>query len=148
MEDKKVKHFQYAHIRVPLYKHPGVTLLEIFIPLWILGLINIFVFFQQNVMADKMATIATVALAYVAFIPTINATVPNTPEIKLIDILIYMNILTTILTMIDSVITLRTKDASYVFQWQTNGWFWATVAIDLFSVIIIIILFILHKTLW
>ena len=46
MEDKKVKHFQYAHIRVPLYKHPGVTLLEIFIPLWILGLINIFVFFQ------------------------------------------------------------------------------------------------------
>ena len=148
MEDKKVKHYQYAHIRVPLYKHPGVTLLEIFIPLWILGLINIFVFFQQNVMADKMATIATVALAYVAFIPTINATVPNTPEIKLIDILIYMNILTTILTMIDSVITLRTKDASYVFQWQTNGWFWATVAIDLFSVIIIIILFILHKTLW
>ena len=46
MEDKKHKHFQYTHFRIPLYKHPGVNLLEIFIPLWILGLINIFVFFQ------------------------------------------------------------------------------------------------------
>lgn len=59
-----------------------------------------------------------------------------------------MNILTTILTMIDSVITLRTKDVSYVFEWQTNGWFWATVAIDALSVVVIIILFIVHKALW
>ena len=79
MEERKHKHFQYVHFRIPLYKHPGVNLFEIFIPLWILGLINLFVFFQENVLADKMATIATVALAYVAFIPTINATVPNTP---------------------------------------------------------------------
>lgn len=95
-----------------------------------------------------MATIATVTLAYVAFIPTINATVPNTPEIKLIDLLVYLNILTTIFTMIDSVITARTKDAAYVFEWQSNGWFWTTVVLNLISVVVIIVLFIVHKVFW
>ena len=46
MEDKKLKHFQYTHFRIPLYKHPGVNLFEIFVPLWILSFINLVVFFQ------------------------------------------------------------------------------------------------------
>ena len=87
-----------------------------------------------------MATIATVTLAYVAFIPTINATVPNTPEIKLVDILVYLQILTTILTMIDSLITARTKDATYIFEWQSNGWFWVTVIISGLVVITVVCL--------
>ena len=35
-----------------------------------------------------------------------------------------------------------------MFEWQTNGWFWATVIIDLITVIIIVVLFIVHKALW
>jgi hypothetical protein len=43
---KKLKHFQYVHFRVPLFKHPGVNLFYIFVPMWILGSINLLVFFQ------------------------------------------------------------------------------------------------------
>ena len=95
-----------------------------------------------------MATIATVTLAYVAFIPTINATVPNTPEIKLVDVLVYLQILTTILTMVDSLITARTKDVGYIFEWQTNGWFWTTVVISSLVVVTVVVLFIVHKLVW
>ena len=147
-EDKKHKHFQYAHIRIPLYKHPGVNLFEIFVPLMILGFINILVFFQENILADKLAIIATATLAFIAFIPTINEAIPNTPEIKLMDILIYMEVLTTILTMIDSLITARTQTINYVFDYTSDGWFWSTVAINLITVIIVVTLFIIHKVWW
>ena len=69
---KKIKAFQYTHFRIPLYKHPGLDLFQIFVPLWILGLINLIVFFQENILADKMAIISTVTLAFIAFVPTIN----------------------------------------------------------------------------
>ena len=45
-KEKKIKHFQYVHFRIPLYKHPGAALLSIFIPIYVLGFINLVVFFQ------------------------------------------------------------------------------------------------------
>jgi hypothetical protein len=131
-----------------MYKHPGVNLFEIFVPLWILGFINIIVYFQANNLAEKLAIIATITLAFIAFIPTINETVPSTPEIKLIDILIYLEVLTTILTIIDSLITARIETVDFVFDYSVNGWFIATVIINLIVVAIVIVLFAIHKFYW
>jgi hypothetical protein len=88
--ETKVKNFQYVHFRISLYKYPGVNLISIFVPLWILGIINLFIFFQERVLADRIAGIATLTLAFIAFIPTINDKIPQTPNIKLVEILVYM----------------------------------------------------------
>ena len=59
--------------------------MEIFIPLGILSAINLGIYYQDcNVLADKIASIATVTLALVAFIPTINDKIPPTKSFKLI----------------------------------------------------------------
>ena len=55
-----------------MYKYPATSLIQIFIPLWLLGFINMAVFFQEAGLADRIASIATLALAYIAFLPTIN----------------------------------------------------------------------------
>lgn len=133
---------------MPFYKHPGVNLIEIFIPIWILGFINVLVFFQANNLAEKLAIIATIALAFIAFFPTINESVPNTPEIKMIDILIYLEVLTTFLTMIDSLMTWNNLPDTYVFEYATNGWFFATVIINVLNVAVILVIYFIHKLSW
>lgn len=133
---------------MPFYKHPGVNLIEIFIPIWILGFINVLVFFQANDLAGKLAIIATIALAFIAFFPTINASVPNTPGIKMIDILIYLEVLTTFLSMIDSLITWNTLPGTYVFEYATNAWFIATVIINILCVIVVVVIYFIHKVSW
>lgn len=80
-EDKKIEHFQYAHFNIPLYKFPMVALATIFLPLWLLGLINLAIFFQDNNLADRIASIAALMIAFVALIPTIRAQIPPNPHI-------------------------------------------------------------------
>jgi len=41
-------------------------------PLWILGFINLFVFFQGDDLGGRISSIATLMLAYIAFLPQIN----------------------------------------------------------------------------
>jgi uncharacterized membrane protein YqjE len=57
---------------MPLYKHPLSTLTTVFIPLWILGLINLVIFFQSPELSGRLAAIATISLAFIALIPTIR----------------------------------------------------------------------------
>ena len=89
-KEEKIKNFQYAHFRIPLYKYPGASLVSIFVPLWVVGFINLLIFFQANDLGGRIASIATLTLAFIAFIPTINEQIPQTPYIKLIEILIYL----------------------------------------------------------
>jgi hypothetical protein len=74
-----------------------VSILTIFIPLWILGLVGLFIFFQEPGLGGRLATIAVLALAFVAFLPTINESIPQSPEVKLVDILILMHLAAIIL---------------------------------------------------
>jgi hypothetical protein len=89
-DNEKVKHFQYVHFRIPLYKYPGASLINIFLPLWVLGFINLLIFFQDIALSGRIGAIATLTLAFIAFIPTINDQIPQTPYIKGVEILVYM----------------------------------------------------------
>lgn len=82
--DKKIKNFQYVHFRIPLYQYPGANLVNIFVPLWVLGLINLFIFFQDPNLEGRVAVISTLTLAFIAFVPTINEKIPQTPNLKLV----------------------------------------------------------------
>lgn len=45
--EKKVKYFQYSHFIIPLYKYPGNSLATIFIPVFLLALVSLAIFFQE-----------------------------------------------------------------------------------------------------
>ena len=144
-----MKNYQYSHFRIPLYKYPVSSILEIFIPLWILAAINLGIYFQDcNVLADKIAGIATVTLALIAFIPTINEKIPQTSIVKLIEIIIYLQVFTTFLTLLDSVVVRKNNPAQYETNTATNGFFVITLLINICCVVIILGLLILHKFWW
>ena len=146
--DSKIKPFQYAHFRIPLYKHPGVGLFQIFGPLWFLAFVNIIIFFQGNNLGGKMAAIATIVVAFIAFVPSVNAAIPRTPYIKLIDILVYHQVVAPGLTIIDSLITARTQPTNFIFVWSNSGWFIATIIIEIIVAFVVIVLFAIHKLYW
>ena len=101
---KKPKHFQYGHFTIPLYKFPTVTIATIFLPLWLLGIINLGIFFQDNGLADRIASIAALMIAFVALIPTIRSEIPPSPSITFVEILVYIETLTSLLCLIHSLI--------------------------------------------
>lgn len=66
-----------------MYKHPYISLMTIFFPLWSLSLYNLFMFFQGNDLSMRISNGATLVLALFAFIPTIRDQLPDTPNILL-----------------------------------------------------------------
>ena len=67
-----------------MYKYPGSNLLSIFLPLWVLALINLTIYFQDISFAGRLAVIATITLAFIAFLPTINDKIPQSSVVKLV----------------------------------------------------------------
>lgn len=64
--------FNVANFDVPLFKDPSVAILTIFLPLLILGIINLGVFYQQPVLAKRITSIAALMVSIIALIPTIR----------------------------------------------------------------------------
>ena len=123
--------------------------MEIFIPLWVLSFINLAVYYQDsNVLSEKIASIATVTLAFVAFLPTINDRIPQTSMVKLVEIIVYLQIGTTFLTLIDALEKRKLDPAHYETVWSSNPYFMITLLINLICFIIVIALLILHKVWW
>lgn len=62
-----------------MYKYPLTTILSLFFPLVLLAIINLAIFFQSNDIAARIASIATIMVAYTAFLPTVRELIPTTP---------------------------------------------------------------------
>lgn len=144
----KLKPFQYAHFRIPMYKYPATSLIQIFIPLWLLGFINLAVFFQDAGLADRIASIATLALAYIAFLPTINESIPETPSILLVEILILIETICTVLTLVQSIRGRHNDYTATAYKWEEDGFFIAVIILNCITVAVVGILFFLHKIWW
>lgn len=80
----KAKYFQYTHFVIPLYKYPGNSLATIFIPLLLLALLSLGIFFQQNDLSNRISSIATMVLGYIALIPSIKEQLPPSSRITII----------------------------------------------------------------
>ena len=101
-DEKNLTYFQYAHFKIPVFQYPMNSVLVVFIPLWLLGLIGLFTFFQEQSFGGRLATIAVLVLAYVPLISTINEKFPPSPKIKLIEILIMAELFATVLLLVQS----------------------------------------------
>ena len=61
---------------IPLVKDPTTGLQSIYLPLLILGVLNLLIFIQGSDMGGRIGSVSVVALALFALIPTIISQVP------------------------------------------------------------------------
>lgn len=98
----KPKYSQYTHFVIPLYKYPGNSLMTIFIPLFLLSLLSLAIFFQPNDLSDRLGSIATMVLGYIALIPSIKEQLPPSSRITVIEIVIYISTLCCLFSLVES----------------------------------------------
>lgn len=72
----------------------------IFIPLWLLTLINLSVFFQNNDIKYRISNIAILLVAFAAFLPTIRSKIPPSQHVTLIEIITYTLLSTLVFCLI------------------------------------------------
>jgi len=65
-----------AHFVIPAYKYPGLPIITIFVPLLLLVIINLTIYFQSTDLGSRTVSIGTLVIAYVAFIPVIRGQIP------------------------------------------------------------------------
>lgn len=91
-DDKKIKNFQYASFEATIYKRPLASLFNIFFPLWGLALINLVIYFQSTNLAERIASIATLMVAFIALDDNIRIQIPPHPKVLFIEYLVYAEI--------------------------------------------------------
>lgn len=144
------KPFKYAIFKIPLYRFPVVDMMTIFIPLWLLGFISVYVFYQTTEIMNRIINVAALMIAYAAVQPIVRENLPDATSLTLVDLLIYMEILTNILFLARS-ISIRgyfDDDASAPDPSLTNsnydrwndGLFIASVALTIANVVIVAVL--------
>lgn len=72
IDHSRVKPFNYAHFEVPVYKVPDVAITTIFFPLWFLAILTLGIYFQDNGLADRIISLSSLMIAFVALIPVIR----------------------------------------------------------------------------
>ncbi len=93
----------YAHFTIPLYKYPVPTLSTIFLPIWILNLINIAIYFSAPDLSNRLSSVATLMIAYVALIPTVRSKIPANAAPTFVEILVYFQALISMLSVIQGI---------------------------------------------
>jgi hypothetical protein len=114
---KKVKYFQYMHFVVPLYKFPGNAWATIFIPMFMLSLLSIFIFLQTSTsIEEKLGSIATFVLGFIALIPNIKAELPQSQKISLSEIIVYLESMNCMLGLAEQVFGGPAKKKSTIWS--------------------------------
>jgi hypothetical protein len=121
-------------------------LATIFLPLWLLAIINLGIFFQDNTLSDRIASIAALMIAFVALIPTIRDQIPPNPRIVFIEILVYFETLTSLFALIHS-LDVR-KDEEFDLVWYESGLFMVSLFITLLTILIVLVMMCLHYFIW
>lgn len=103
-----------------MYRHPASIIITIFLPLLIISTLNLAVFFQDNSLAGRIAAIATILVAYVAFLPTIRERIPPTPEVTAMDIILVLLCTNGLLCLLRSLLDRAISPADYSYIWNED----------------------------
>ena len=80
----KIKTFEFGHFIINIYRNPNSVAGTILIPVGLLTIINLGIFFQSNSLAGRIENIAGLMFAYTAIIPVIRSQIPTNPGITFI----------------------------------------------------------------
>lgn len=101
---KSIIYFPKITYQLALYKNPLNMTINAYFPMFILALLGLMIFMQENDVADRIANISVILLAYIAFIPTVRSIIPPVAYFTLADALIFFNFLGTGMLMLETVI--------------------------------------------
>jgi len=111
-----------------------------------LAIINLGIFFQDNNLADRIASISALMIAFVALIPTIRDQIPPNPRIVFIEILVYCETLTSLFALIHSLDVRKTD--GFDLLWYESGLFMVSFIITLLTIAIVVVMMVLHYWVW
>lgn len=103
------KPYKYANFLIPVYKFPSVQILTIFLPLVLLSIINLGIFFQNYDLHDRIASISVLLIAFVALVPTLREELPPTNNIVFIEILVYVQTYASVIALAHSLTVMVQK---------------------------------------
>ena len=128
---------------IPLYRLPIVPLLTISLPIWILGWVSLAIFFQDFGLGDRIASIATVMIAYTQFFVIIRQQLPKTHKITFMETLINTSIIINIFCLIESVLKRGSGD-----EFELTAFFMIAFIFQILFVLIVIGLMMIHQFVW
>ena len=121
-------------------------MITIFIPFYFLALLCLGVFFTVNFMGTRSLSIFLLLMSYMAMVPGIRRTIPPTPSLIMVEILIYLQAVCIVAIFIQSIDIRNVED--YVFDWQTDGCFLFVLAFTVLNFMFVLGLCIAHKCYW
>jgi hypothetical protein len=99
--------------KIGLYRMPEPILGTLFLPMIIMTLMQIFVFFAKGAQIMKLACVLLIYLAIISFLQVFRASIPVYPVTSLGDKIIYASLLMTIFTAVDSFLDMGNSESSF-----------------------------------
>ena len=143
--ESKVKYYQYTHFVVPLYKYPGNSISTIFIPIFLLALVSLAIFFQEKEMSGRIGAIATLILGYIALIPSIKEQLPPSSKLTIIETVVYIETMCCLLCLWE---TFMLHEYDYDFVWYKSWAFLLSLFIHSSTFLFVIGVYTIHKLIW
>ena len=122
------------------------TIINVFVPFYLLSLLSLGVFFQQNDFTGRSIAIFMLLTSYVSMIPGIRASIPPTPSLIFIEIIVYLQTICIILIFSQSLWIRDIQD--YEFIWTEEPCFQIVLIYTVVNFLIIVGLCLTHKIYW
>jgi hypothetical protein len=137
--------FKVVTFTIPFYKYPIMDALTIFIPLVLITILTLFTFVQGPDLNDKIGNIATLMIVYVGLMPVINDSLPPTTKITLIDIVLYFQLIISVLCLVrGKQISSFTPEEFDAYQIWNDEYFIVSVVIAALTGVILISLLVYY----
>lgn len=80
------------------------TIINVFVPFYLLSLLSLGLFFQSNDFTGRSISIFMLLTSYIAMIPGIRSSIPPTPNLIMIEIIVYLQTLCIVIIFVQSLI--------------------------------------------
>jgi len=121
------------------------------LPIFVLSFVGLCIYDCPNDLNARIANIAVLLLAYIAFIPTLRSLMPPVPYITMNDTIIGINLFACLLILLESYIENRDLERGNDIEYQKNiryGFKIATCIIFCLPMLLITLLSITYYTYW
>lgn len=121
--DEELSYYPITVFRFALYREPGKAILQVFLPMFILSFFVIITMIVEDAtLADQLPNLATIFLAYIAFLPTVRASIPSVAYATFTDYTVYSYLFATLTSIGDNLMKRykMNSDATYWFFFITT----------------------------
>lgn len=101
-EKKMLTYFPIAEYTISIYQEPGTVAFTIYFPMFILSWVLLGVFQCEFDLNGRVANIAVLLLAYIAFIPSARKIIPPVSYPTLSDVTLWFNMFGCLTTLLES----------------------------------------------